>query len=76
MMMVCMKQVFRRGSFINLNLTIHFFYSKERTVYIFSMSSNLDFKSLNFTEIQISSTQKLCFEIFYEVSYHVAKLNT
>lgn len=71
------KTSFQKGKLINLNLTVLSFNQKrEQTVYIFSMSSNLDLKSLKITEIQIGPTQKLCFETFYEVSYHVAKLNT
>lgn len=79
MMVVFTRKVFSRRSIelVNLQPTLlSSFQNREQAVYIFfSMSSNLDFKDLKFTETPIAPTEKFCFETFYKISYHVAKPN-
>lgn len=59
---------FAEGKLINLNLTVLSFIQKNRRFTSFPWAQTWIWKSLNFTEIQIVPTQKLCFETFYDVS--------
>lgn len=70
-MMVFLQGKFAEGEAYKPEPYCTFFYSKERTddLHLFH-ELNLDLKSLNFTEIQIGPNMKLCFETFYDVSYH------